>query len=115
MVKKGDADGAVKSVVRKIKEIPLDTVDKAAAAKKLFMAELPNSKHLQKIFNKQSFDNAIKMISNDEKLSTKMQGFKVAKSLMVFAMIYRFVAPVIATPLANKMSKKLEDKKKASK
>lgn len=48
------------------------------------------------------------------KLTTMMSGFRIARALMVFALIYRFVSPVFATPLANKISEKLENSKKAA-
>ncbi len=41
-----------------------------------------------------------------------LTGFKVARSLMIFQLLYRFVTPVIATPVANYISDKQEEKKK---
>ena len=121
-VKKGTADDVVKSVVEQIKQLPKklttedgQVIDRADKAKEIFMKELKNSEILQKIFNKQSMSNGLKYVSNnDVKLSTLMNGFKTAKSLMVFAMIYRFIAPVIATPIANSISAKIENHKKAA-
>lgn len=37
------------------------------------------------------------------KLAAYMRGFDVAKSLLVFAFMYRYVAPVIVTPIASKI------------
>lgn len=39
------------------------------------------------------------------KLATRMKGFDIAKQLLIFTMMYRFVAPVIVTPLASKVGK----------
>ena len=39
------------------------------------------------------------------KLSTRMKGFDVAKQLLIFTMMYRYVAPVLVTPLASKIGK----------
>ncbi len=118
--KEANADNIVKAVFEQIANLPKkitsesgDIIDRADKAKEIFMREMKNSKSLQRIFEKQSMTNALKLVSNnDAKLSTLMNGFKTAKSLMIFAMIYRFVAPVIATPIANSISAKLENRKK---
>lgn len=34
-----------------------------------------------------------------------MKGFDIAKQLLIFTMMYRYVAPVIVTPVASKLSK----------
>ena len=39
------------------------------------------------------------------KLSTRMKGFDIAKQLLIFTMMYRYVAPVLVTPVASKISK----------
>lgn len=39
------------------------------------------------------------------KLSTRMKGFDIAKQLLIFTMMYRYVAPVFVTPVASKLSK----------
>lgn len=116
IVKKGTADETVKNLMSQITQLGKQNgMDKADKAKELFMAAKKNSKTLTNIFNKQSMTNAIKLTSNnDTKLSTLMNGFKIAKSLMIFAMIYRFIAPVVATPIANSISERIENKKKAA-
>lgn len=122
LVKSGNADDAVKNILEEISKLPKKlanaegiTIDKADKAKELFMAAKAKSKQLTEIFNKQSMTNAIKLVSNnDTKLSTLMNGFKIAKSLMIFAMIYRFISPVFATPLANSISERIEKKKQTA-
>ncbi len=42
-------------------------------------------------------------------------GFRIAKGLMVFQLLYRFVSPVIATPIANHISNKVREKKEGDK
>ena len=70
------------------------------------------SKFMQKIFSKHAFNNSLKLVTNGEKkLSQLMTGLKVAKSIMVFGLIYRFISPVVATPIANSMSARIEKKK----
>ena len=120
MVEKGQADETVKKVFEEIKSLPKKLtntegriVERADKAKEIFMREMKNSKALEKIFKKQSFANALKLVSNnDTNLSKLMNGFNIAKSLMIFAMIYRFISPVFATPIANCISEKFEFTKK---
>ena len=120
LVKEGKADEITKKVLSEIKQLPKKivgadgrTLDRADKAKEIFMNEKKNSKILTNIFRKQSLSNGLKLVSNnDTNLSTLMNGFKIAKSLMIFAMIYRFISPVFATPIANKISEKLEFTKK---
>ena len=122
LVKEGKADEAVKELIEQVSKLPKKltnekgiTIDKADKAKELFMKTMSKSKQMTEIFNKQSLNNGIKLVSNnDTKLSTLMNGFKIGKSLMVFAMIYRFVSPVFATPIANSISGKVEKRKKAN-
>lgn len=42
-------------------------------------------------------------------------GLKVAKSVVIIDTVYRFIAPVIVTPIANAISNKLQDKKQTEK
>lgn len=49
-----------------------------------------------------------------KKLSTRMKGFDIAKQLLIFTMMYRYIAPVIVTPVASKAFK-LYDNWKAKK
>ena len=60
------------------------------------------------------FDVAVKKHYGDS-ASNILKGFKIAKSLMVFQLLYRFVCPVIATPVANYISNRLRDKHKGEK
>ena len=47
------------------------------------------------------------------KLTKRMQGFNIAKQLLIFSMMYRYVAPVLVTPLASKVGKCIDNKKAA--
>lgn len=60
------------------------------------------------------FEVAIKNHYGD-RASDIMKGFKIAKSLMVFQLLYRFMCPVVATPIANHISNKIRDKKEGEK
>lgn len=44
------------------------------------------------------------------KLAKCVKGIGTAKTLMIFDMIYRFIAPVLVTPLANHIGNKLQEK-----
>lgn len=50
------------------------------------------------------------------KLPTYMKGFDIAKSLLIFSVMYRYVAPVVVTPLASKIGNYVfgKDEKKAA-
>ena len=43
------------------------------------------------------------------KLANRMKGFEVAKQLLIFTTTFRYIAPVIVTPLASKISKLWEN------
>ena len=79
------------------------------------MEKMKNSKALKAAYNRASMNNALTKLSgmkNAGKLPNMINGFKTARSLMVFALIYRFASPVFATPLANKVSEKIEQRNK---
>ena len=46
-------------------------------------------------------------------LTKRMQGFNIAKQLLIFSAMYRYVAPVLVTPLASKLGKVLENRREA--
>ena len=48
-----------------------------------------------------------------ELLSKYESGIKKASSLMIFGTMFRFIAPVLVTPLANHLGNKLQEKKEA--
>lgn len=48
-----------------------------------------------------------------EHLDDYVKGIKNIKSLVIAGFIYRYVGPVIMTPIANKISKKVMEKRKA--
>ena len=60
------------------------------------------------------FDAAIEKHFKENATGIK-NGFRIAKSLMVFQLLYRFVSPVIATPIANHISNKVREKKEGDK
>ena len=116
MVQDGNADDVVKKVLNNIKGISQEEKDKVGEATKFFKQEMKNSPILRKIFAKEAYKTSMDVISEfDSKLATRVKGFRFAKSMMVFATIYRFVAPVFATPLANSISAKIEARKEAKK
>lgn len=49
----------------------------------------------------------------DNKLISYVDGIKAAKSIMVFGLIYRYISPVLVTPIANMISNRLHDKRQA--
>ena len=119
---------------------PTATKDKADIIKEMFMTLKNQSKAMKLTFDRASMNNAIdnlaklEKIANNEKellkmageelaemtklkggrLTKMMNGFRIAKALMVFALVYRFISPVFATPLANKISEKVENRKKVA-
>lgn len=50
------------------------------------------------------------------KLSTYMKGFDIAKGLLIFSVMYRYIAPVVVTPLASKIGNYIfgKDEKKSA-
>ena len=46
-------------------------------------------------------------------LGNKLKGIRVLASLSVFTLIYRFATPVLITPVANWISNKINENKKA--
>lgn len=42
-----------------------------------------------------------------------LDGIKIAKTIMIFDIVYRYLAPVVVTPLANYIGNKLQEKKEA--
>ena len=115
-LKKSKDDAVAKSFLKEIKNIDLQGRDKSDVLKELFFKRMNKSNVLKKVYNRESMNNAVKLYSElkqSEKLSNLLNGFKTAKALMIFALIYRFVSPVVATPIANKFSEKFEAKKKS--
>ena len=48
-----------------------------------------------------------------EKLNTRLKGMDVAKKLFIFATVYRYIAPILVTPLANRIGDRYLQYKKA--
>jgi len=48
-------------------------------------------------------------------LAKYKNGIKAASSIMIFGTIYRFISPVFATPIANRIGNHLQEKKEAEK
>lgn len=49
----------------------------------------------------------------DTKMAHYKNGIKVAKTIMIFDLVYRFIAPVLVTPIANHIGNKIQEKKEA--
>lgn len=111
-LKKSPEDSVIKNVLEEINKIPKKDAEKQFKANEIFIKNMGKSEFMQKIFSKHAFNNSLKLVTNGEKkLSQLMTGLKVAKSIMVFGLIYRFISPVVATPIANSMSARIEKKK----
>ena len=115
-IKKQKGDKVAQDFLKEIKNITVAAgQDKAEIVKAMYLDRMKNSKAMRASFNREGMNNAIKLVAaadKTKKLTKMMNGFKTAQALMVFALIYRFVSPVIATPIANSISEKLENRKK---
>lgn len=63
------------------------------------------------------FADEYKKISKSKNIESTLKGIKNLKSIVLLGLIYRFIAPVFMTPVANKISEKIQhrhDEKKAS-
>lgn len=115
-LKKTPNDETIKNVLEEIDKIPKKDVEKPFKASEIFVKNMKNNKFMKKLFSKQAFNNSLKLVTNGEKnLSQLMTGLKIAKSIMVFGLIYRFISPVVATPIANSMSARVEKKRQLPK
>lgn len=47
----------------------------------------------------------------NKNLSKRMKGFNIAKQLLIFSVMYRYISPVIVTPVASKLGQWMEHKK----
>lgn len=140
-LKKNPDDKVAIKFLEDIKSIkPTATRDKADIIKELFLSLKDKSKAIQSTYNRASMNIAIGNLAGLEKkansaselakfageelaemtklkggrLTNMMNGFRIAKALMVFALVYRFISPVFATPVANKISEKIENHKKSA-
>lgn len=62
------------------------------------------------------FTNRFEVVNHNlpkEKLAKCLKGMPAAKSVGIFDIIYRFIAPVMITPIANHIGNKLNDKQEA--
>ena len=50
---------------------------------------------------------------NNPKLGSRIKGFKTASGLMVFALMYRYISPVVVTPVASWIHKKADEHRAA--
>lgn len=118
-IKKHKDDSVARNFLKEIKNIVVEKgKDKGEIVKALYLEKMKNSKAMQAAYNRELMNNAIKKLANADKsgkLSGMMNGFKTAQALMVFALIYRFISPVFATPLANYISAKVESRKNTQK
>jgi hypothetical protein len=53
--------------------------------------------------------------SMTESLGNRIKGVRILATLATFTLIYRFLTPVLITPIANKIGDKLNEKAKANK
>lgn len=140
-LKKNPDDKVAIKFLEDIKNVkPTATKDKADILKEMFLYLKDKSKAMKATFNRASMNTAINNLAGLEKianskeeiaklvgeelaeisklkggrLTNMMNGFRIAKALMIFALVYRFISPVFATPLANKISEKIENRKKAA-
>lgn len=112
-LKNNPANKEIKNVLTDISKIAKKDADRPVKMVESFLKNMETSPILKKMFSKQAFKTSMGLVTEGEAgLSNLMNGLKIAKSLMVFGLIYRFVAPVIATPVANNMSSYLEKQKK---
>lgn len=51
--------------------------------------------------------------AKDEKLGKYLSGIKNAKTIMIFGLMYRFISPVLVTPIANAIGDRIQAKKEA--
>lgn len=51
--------------------------------------------------------------NGDEHLSKYIEGIKIAKTVMIFDIVYRYLAPVVVTPIANHIGNKLQEQQEA--
>lgn len=59
-----------------------------------------------------AFTNKFKDLNKGaEKLQKYENGIKIAKSTIIMSVVYRFIAPVVVTPIANKIGNSLNEKK----
>lgn len=51
--------------------------------------------------------------ANEKNLANQVKGIKIAKTTIIIDMVYRFIAPVAVTPVANYFGNKMQEKKAA--
>ncbi len=59
-------------------------------------------------------NNLSDQIKVNKNLSNYKAGIKAAKSIMIFGTVYRFISPVLITPISNTISNKLNEKQKSN-
>ena len=52
----------------------------------------------------------IKTVTDSHKMNTLVGGIKAASSLMIFSTVYRYLSPVLVTPIANKLGEFINQK-----
>lgn len=58
-------------------------------------------------------DRFIAVNATNKKIGKYVDGIKCAQSMIIFGTIYRFIAPVVMTPIANHIGNKLEERNEA--
>lgn len=70
----------------------------------------------KKLALKEFIDGPADVLAEEtKKIGKTMKGIDTCKSLLIFGMIYRFLTPVFITPIANKMSEKIQHNNQAKK
>ncbi len=111
-LKKQPQDEILKTTIEEINAIDPKSLDKVTKMNSIFLKNMEKSPTMKRMFSHNGFKQSLKIVTENQKgLSQLMTGLKIAKSLMVFGLIYRFISPVIATPIANNLSAKIESKK----
>lgn len=69
------------------------------------------TKFNDKILKKFTIANGKLAKENPKKLKTLTTGMEIARTIVIVDMVYRFIAPVIVTPLANYIGNRINKKK----
>lgn len=64
-------------------------------------------------FIDKKFDKFMKNYCNIAKNDNYKKGLKIVKATVIFGTIYRFIAPVLATPIANAIGNRVHERKEA--
>lgn len=71
------------------------------------------NKKIDVLIDKFAKANSADTTINHDLMEKYKKGMKTASSLMILATMYRYIAPVIVTPIANKIGNRLHEKREA--